>query len=223
MQKEPLKVPLTLSRWLTVGHLLKNLGEALLRVLESHTRALKQLSTDPLPEIPPSVSSPPPPSAVSHRTEGQPQRRARRYARYEEVRQLHRQGMCLKAIGTQLGLDRKTVRKYIAAETFPEAQPRVRVSILDPYKEHLIQRWQQGGCNVRQLFREIQQQGYPGGLGVVSQFMAELRRQYGLPPYTRMFTPTGQLLSFPANPLTPRKATWLVLSRLDTLQARSFC
>src|SRR5690606_34780752 len=36
------------DRW----HLLKNLGEALSKVLEGHTRALKQLSmTDPQPEI----------------------------------------------------------------------------------------------------------------------------------------------------------------------------
>lgn len=203
------------DRW----HLLKNLGEALLKVLESHTRALRQLSlTNPSSEIPPSLSSSPPPPAPSQKTEDQQQRRARRYARYEEARQLHHQGMSLKAIAAQLGLDRKTVRKYLAAETFPEAQPRVRFSILDPYKEHLIQRWQQGGCNIRQLFREIQQQGYPGGLGIVPQFMAGLRRQHGLPPYTRMFTPTGQPLSLPANPLTPRKATWLVLSRPDTLQ-----
>lgn len=202
------------DRW----HLLKNLGEALLKVLEVHARDLKQLSTtDPQPEIPTNGSSIP--AMTSQKTEIQQQRRARRYARYEEVRQLHRQGMSLKAIAAQLGLDRKTVRKYITAETFPERQPRARFSILEPYKAHLIQRWQQGGCNIRQLFREIRQQGYPGGLGVVSQFMAELRRQNGLPPYTRMFTITGQPLSLPRHPLTPRKATWLVISRPETLQA----
>jgi transposase len=205
------------DRW----HLLKNLGEALLKVLEGHARALKQLSkTDPQPKIPPSVTvlPPSPPTTTSQKTEGQ-QPRARRYARYEEVHRLLRQGMSLKAIAAQMGLDRKTVRKYIAAETFPERQPRIRFSILNPYKAYLIQRWQEGGCNVRQLFREIQQQGYPGGLGVVSQFMAELRRQNGLPPYTRMFTDKGQPLSLPPDPLTPRKATWLVLSRPETLQA----
>jgi transposase len=176
--------------------------------------------TDPQPEFPPHNSSIPVPLlTTSPKTEGQQQRRARRYARYEEARQLHRQGMSLKAIAAQTGLDRKTVRKYITAGTFPERQPRVRFSILEPYKASLIRRWQQGGCNVRQLFREIQQQGYPGGLGVVSQFMAELRRQNGLPPYTRMFAANGQPLNLPPNPLTPRKATWLVLSRLDTLQA----
>ena len=206
------------DRW----HLLKNLGEALLKVLEGHTRALKQISiADPQSEIPPnaSLSVPIPPLTTSQKTEGHQQRRARRVARYEEARQLHRQGMSLKAIAAQMGLDRKTVRKYVTAETLPERQPRVRFSILEPYKEHLIQRWQQGGCNVRQLFREIQQQGYPGGLGVVAQFMAELRRQNGLPPYTRMFTANGQPLALPLNPLTPRKATWLVLSRPETLQA----
>jgi transposase len=204
------------DRW----HLLKNLGEALLKVLEGHTRALKHLSLpNPVPGIPPNGSSSLWPPAVSQKTKRQQQRRARRYARYEEVRQMYRQGMSLKAIAAQIGLDRKTVRKYIAAEVFPETQPRVRFSILDPYKAHLIQRWQQGGCNVRLLFREIQQQGYPGSLGVVSQFMADLRRQHGFPPYTRMFTANGHPLALLPNPLTPRKATWLVLSRPEALQA----
>lgn len=205
------------DRW----HLLKNLGEALLKVLEEHARALKQLSaTDPQPAIPTNDSSRPAAHAMtSQKMEIRQQRRARRYARYEEVRHLYRQGMSLQAIAAQIGLDRKTVRKYITAETFPERQPRARFSILEPYKAYLIQRWQQGGCNVRQLFREIRQQGYPGGLGVVSQFMADLRRQNGLPPYTRMLTANGQPLSLPSHPLTPRKATWLVLSRPETFQA----
>jgi len=34
-----------------------------------------------------------------------------------------------------------------------------------------------------------------------------------------MFAANGQPLNLPPNPLTPRKATWLVLSRLDPLQA----
>jgi transposase len=209
------------DRW----HVLKNLGETLLKVLEGHSRALKQLSlSTPFPDISPRISSLstpspcPAPSTTSPKNTAQHQRRARRYARYEEVCQLHRQGMSMKAIAAQVGLDRKTVLKYITAEAFPEAKPRVRFSMLDPYKAYLLQRWQQGGCSVRQLFREIQQQGYTGGLGIVAQFMADLRRQLGLPPYTRMFTPTGQPLSLPANPLTPRKATWLVLSRSEILK-----
>lgn len=203
------------DRW----HLLKNLGEALRKVLESHAHALKRLAvTDPQPEISLNGASlfvpPAPPSQPAE----DPQCRAQRYARYDEVRRLHRQGMSQKAIAALMGLDRKTVQKYLAAETFPERQARVRFSILDPYKAYLLERWQQGNCNVRQLFRENQQQGYPGSLGVISQFMAELRRQNGLPPYTRMFASDGQPLNIPSNPLTPRKATWLVLSRPETHQ-----
>ena len=201
------------DRW----HLLKNLGEALVKVLENHTRSLKQLMvTHPISEPP--VESAPAPPPTSPKTEHQLQRRARRYARYEEVRQFHQQGLSLKAIAMTVGLDRKTVHKYIVAEAFPEVKKRTRFSILTPYKEYLVQRWQQGGCNVRQLFREIQQQGYPGSLGVVSQFMADLRRQQGLPPYTRLFTPLGKPLSLSGNPLTPRQATWLILARPETLK-----
>ena len=63
------------DRW----HLLKTLGEALLKVLEGHPRALKQLSLpSPVPEIPPNGSSSPWPPAVSQKTKRHQQRRARR-------------------------------------------------------------------------------------------------------------------------------------------------
>ena len=55
------------------------------------------------------------------------ERRARRYARYTEVRALHAQGLSIREIADQLHLSRQTVRRFIAADAFPErGRPRKR-------------------------------------------------------------------------------------------------
>jgi DNA-binding transcriptional ArsR family regulator len=51
-------------------------------------------------------------------------RRAGREARYEQVMERHSQGLTAKEIACQLGLSQRTVQKWLAAGTFPEAKKR---------------------------------------------------------------------------------------------------
>ena len=51
-------------------------------------------------------------------------RRAGRYARYQQVVELRQQGMKPPVIARQLGLSDRTVQRWLAAETFPEAKKR---------------------------------------------------------------------------------------------------
>ena len=92
-------------------------------------------------------------------------RRARRYARYEQVVQLKAQGWSQRAIAQETGLHHQTVAIYLKAGQFPERAthpPRSRV--IEPYLEYLQKRWKQGEHNGRLLFEEIRAQGYPAGL-----------------------------------------------------------
>ncbi len=215
------------DRW----HLLSNLGEALVKVFEGHSRELRTLpdgipDTDPAPQtrpLPTPETTPVPTVSAATSEQQRQERRAQRLARYERVRELHQRGMTVSAIAQEVGLDRKTVRKFLQAPTFPERQPRSRLRhgrILDPYQAYLLQRWQEGGCNARQLWREIQQQGYSGGLSTVAQFLADWRRERALPPRTRQFDAQGLPLPVdPSPPLTPRRAAWLVLTSVDKLDA----
>jgi transposase len=211
------------DRW----HLLSNLGDALVKVFEGHSRELRKLPSGS-PEAKPTTQEQPLPtlemapvptvSATASEQQRQ-ERRAQRLARYERVRELRQRGMTVSAIAQEIGLDRKTVRKFLQASTFPERQPRSRIRHgrkLDPYQAYLLQRWQEGCCNARQLCREIQQQGYSGGLSSVAQFLADRRREQALPPRTRQFDAQGLPLPIdPAPPLTPRRAAWLVLTSVD--------
>jgi transposase len=72
-------------------------------------------------------------------------RRARRLARYEEVKQREQQGISISQIARQTGLDRKTIRGFLLAESFPERQaPGPRASQIDPFVGYLKKRWQEG-------------------------------------------------------------------------------
>ncbi len=60
--------------------------------------------------------------------------RANRYARYEQIIALHREGLSQRAIARQLHISRKVVHRSVAAGTFPERAPTGRrQSKLDPY------------------------------------------------------------------------------------------
>jgi transposase len=67
-----------------------------------------------------------------------------------------------------LGLDRRTVRRYLAADQ-PPVYPlrRPRPTQLTPYIEYLAERWAQGCQNARQLYHELVQRGYRGSEGMV--------------------------------------------------------
>jgi transposase len=98
---------------------------------------------------------------------------------------LHRQGLSVSAIAFQLGIDRKTVRKYLArgleAPVYGPRQPRPRR--IDPFVPYLRERvgaWP--GLTGRRLFRELKECGYQGGYTAVTDALRKLR-----PPATPVF------------------------------------
>src|SRR6187200_631376 len=98
---------------------------------------------------------------------------------------LHRQGLCFSAIALQLGIDRKTVRKYLArgleAPVYGPRQPRPRrIDPFVPYLRERVEAWP--GLTGRRLFRELKERGYRGGYTAVTDALRELR-----PPATSVF------------------------------------
>ena len=90
-------------------------------------------------------------------------RRARRYARYEEVRALHAIGLPITQIAERLDMSWTTARNFAYAETFPErAATKPRASQIDRFAPYLEGRWAAGCTNASQLWREVVTQGYTG-------------------------------------------------------------
>jgi transposase len=148
------------------------------------------------------------------------QRRTQRWAHYHQVWTYHQQGWTLDAIAKQVGLSRRTVQRYLQSPTFPERQPRHGRdrSILDPYKPMLLAGWNNGCRNGWHLFRTIRSQGFQGQYGIVALYVRRMRQAQGLAPGRRCSPhPRPAVTEAPRRPLTPRRATWLVLRPVGRL------
>jgi transposase len=100
-----------------------------------------------------------------YRIRVQEQRRAQRLARYEHVLALHQAGALQQEIAERVQITRATVSRYLKATGFPERAPYPRLeSNLDPYHTYLSERWTAGETNGRQLWQELQSQGFTGSL-----------------------------------------------------------
>lgn len=94
------------------------------------------------------------------------------------IMDLHRQGLKVAVIARQLGMDRKTVRKYVAKDvglpTYGPRQPRKR--LIDGHVDYLKQRLEAyPGLTAQRLMREITDRGYKGGYSIVRDVVRELR------------------------------------------------
>lgn len=206
------------DRW----HVLRNLGDALERVLDQQRVAIKHLFSSSTPHAAGGVAvaghtEEPPSGRPTHRHALSQQRRAARMACYAAVKDLRQRGMTLRTIAAQVGLSQKTVQRWVHTSTFPERPVRrPRRSPLDPYKPYLLERWQ-GGChNATKLWHEIRAHGYAGGCTSVRDYLARFRARNG--QYTtresRLSRANARISD---RPPTPRQCVWLVLRRPDTL------
>ncbi len=198
------------DRW----HLLKNATEVVQRFAERNHAVLGQAAQRVIQtqQIDASVSeSPHSISMLSSREErGSLQRRQKRYARYCEVMESHRQGVSERGIARALSINRATVRKFIGAGTFPErASHKSAGSILDPYVPYIHRRWAEGCDNAIQLWREIEALGYGGKVAMVRRYARRLRaRLTGSTPEQRAAF-LGNAMTFKA-PSAKRATWWLV-------------
>ena len=195
-------------------HLLTNLAAALQEVFSAHPHEMETLRKPDEPVTLDDGSVAVPIAPTSRAQQQIEQNRARRLADYEQVRDLHQQGWTIKAIATHVGRNRRTVKKYLQASTFPERQPRQRrhPTLLDPYKAYLLERWNAGCHSATQLCREIQSQGFRGQYSIVAAYVSRFRAAQGHVSQYRKLGASATLIE-PDKPLTPRAATWLVMRR----------
>ena len=209
-------------------HLLQNLAEVLDQVFNAHIQELNALNDarhqTPVPQPDGTLAAPvPPPLNPKDAVVQAQQRRARRLATYEQVWALHRQGSTGYAIARQLRIGKSTVFRYLRTATCPERRGRSDRgrSVLDPYKSSLLSRWNAGCREALALFAELKGQGYSGSYPTVARYAQRLRQAQGLSARQRVTRQPVPAVSEPQTPLlTPRRATWLVLRRPDTREAR---
>ena len=108
---------------------------------------------------------------------------------------LARQGLSVSAIARRTGLDRKTIRKYIAKGLEPPAYtPRPpRQTLVGPYEPYLRERLQTfPELSARRLLRDIRALGYQGGYTVLKDFLRTVRPKPKVQFERRFETPAGK-------------------------------
>jgi transposase len=195
------------DRW----HLLRNVREALMRLLDRHhhdlreaARAAKTQSQPTPPAVPLQTEEPATTSVPSSDA------RDRGLARYQRVLELDQQGLSGRAIARLMGLHRDTVQRYLHADTFLERANRQYARKTDSVRDFLQRRWQEGCYNAGQLTRELQATGMQISYCSVRRTVARWRVP-GNPPIAAASTAAYQP--------SARRVSWLLLQEDQDLES----
>jgi transposase len=155
------------DRW----HLWHNLAEHTAKAVARHRACLKQIAA-----AADQPQSPPEPVAAVVAPAAESRLEARMRDQHAAVQALAARGYGLRAIARELGVDRKTVRRFAHA-TSDEAVARAisRPTVLDRYQPHLHRRWAEGCHDAAVLHAEITALGYRGSLRTVYRYLQPLR------------------------------------------------
>ena len=107
---------------------------------------------------------------------------------------LHQQGLSVTAIARQLGMDRKTVRKYVTRGLEPPAygprfeKPRASDAFLPFLRERVAA---YPGLSAVRLWRDCKERGFEGAYTAIKRAVATIRPTLPLPVEVRFETPPG--------------------------------
>ncbi|MHC5763335.1 ISL3 family transposase [Nostoc sp.] len=221
-------------------HLLQNLFQTLYQVFGTHakallevekqvfsadTKVLKEVETAHNPLI--AEANPYPvvprfPQNTSLKRKVQSAKaQARRRDIHEQVWSLRSIGLSVQAIAKELGVARNTVYNYKRCSTFTERRQRSDqgLSLLNPYQDYLLSRWNSGNYNTQELFEEIRACGYTGSYATVVRFTRYLKTLPGFEPAKcSKKNASPRVSSSSHRPLTPSRVTALVLRRPELIQ-----
>ncbi|MEO1146692.1 MAG: ISL3 family transposase [Cyanobacteria bacterium J06638_22] len=163
-------------------HLLQNLEEALESSLREDKSTLKAVERNRREERKESVGG-----AALVVEETRPIRSAReeqlkaergreRRERYESARHLKAEGYSAAAVARAVGISVRTVRRWLQGEGYRERQGRSDCGQrrVNAYKGYLLKWYGNGERNIRQLYRKLKGEGYPGSYRMVARYMQQL-------------------------------------------------
>jgi len=162
------------DRW----HLLCNLSAALQGVVAQHHRAIRAAGRAILDEnagralIQASSERAPTAAVLRQRAKHAP-----RQERHAELTRLFEAGASVAGLARGLGMDRKTVRRWLRREEPPLWKKPPRATLLDPHRPYLERRWDKGCRNAAQLARELNRLGADVRPRVVRDWAMRRRRE----------------------------------------------
>jgi transposase len=111
-----------------------------------------------------------------------------------DIDELKRQGLSIRAISEMTGYCRTTITKYLKGPIeIPTYGPRSSVAgKLDPFKDYLKGRLAAGVWNGQVLLRELRERGYGGGYTLLTDWLRPQRRSAQTMAVRRFETPPGR-------------------------------
>jgi transposase len=220
------------DRW----HLVKNLSEALEKLLTREHRSLRD-AANPVIEIPNVERSEPAQEKIieapiiqatfqGRERKDVVKRREQRIAVYNEVLELKGKGLSHEEIGRRVGKSMRTIQRWTKMSHYRE-QARHRRSLLDIHFPFLKQRLEEGCQNVTGLWRELVERGYRGSRKSVNNYLHRqevLRRRSIRHPANdeKPIAPAVkqvQIKTLIPTP-SPRKTAWMLLKPDDLEEAQ---
>lgn len=168
------------DRW----HLLKNLKDAIKRMLNKHNQASRKVAIE-IAEQESICNGSCSNSAKKEHKEPRTREKAANVvekkpapSKYElnfkAVKKLQKEGISKRAISRQLGVNRQTVSKYFEYDEYPKKIiPSGPESKAHKYGEYLKKRWEEGKHNYHELWREITKLGFDGAFISVYRYMVK--------------------------------------------------
>jgi transposase len=168
------------DRW----HLLANLSETMKSFFLNKQALLKSLVQKPSEDVSEEEASHLSPwyagTSLSKRQEEKSvQLHQERVERYHKIHDLAAKKVDPANIARQVGISRQSVYAYLKMKE-PPARTRIQrqsKALIEPYKDYLIHRWNEGCRNAQQVYREIREQGYTGSDQPLVRFFAQFRKK----------------------------------------------
>ncbi len=167
------------DRW----HLLANLSESMKGFFlnkQAQLKALVQKPVEDLCEEEARQLAPWQTSMRKHLEAKSLQLHQERVTRYQQIHDLSAKKVDVVTIARRVGVSRQCVYEYVRMQQPPERThiPPSRQPMLEPYKDYLVRRWNEGCRNAQQAYREVKEQGYPGGDSNIVRFFGHLRKHF---------------------------------------------
>jgi transposase len=200
-------------------HLVRNVADMLLLLLSRCRAEIRRSAQEDEPE--PEPRPPDPPRTLPHpetwrqhpprhMERAYQARQAEREDRFRQITALREQGLTLAAIAQRMGMGERSVRTWWKQGAAPNHRRRHRRhTVFDPYAAYVLERWQAGIQDGKQVFEEIRLQGFPGSVRMVQRFLQTLRDHRR--PLTDLAPPS------PAEQFSARTAVWLFIRVPDDL------
>lgn len=97
------------------------------------------------------------------------------FEQFCRIKQYQEEGLKAGQIGMELGVDSRTITKWMAQKKYQPRQSGSRPSKLDPYRDDIVRMLERHPYSARQIFQQIRKEGFDGGYTIVKDYVRKVK------------------------------------------------